>query len=75
MGKSLIITFKNTASAMGMERLSKEGELSGKLIAIPEELDAGCGLSRQGEVGEREKIIKAMEENDIAYDGIYEMEI
>ena len=39
-----IITFKTTTAAMAMEDHCKERKLPGRIIPLPKEISAGCGL-------------------------------
>ena len=41
----LIITFSATADAMAMEKYCMEHQFPGRLIPIPREIHAGCGLA------------------------------
>lgn len=41
----LVITFKNTVDAMRMEEKAKEAGISGRLIPVPPQISAGCGLA------------------------------
>ncbi len=41
----LILTFYTTADAIAFEEYAKEKKLSGRLIPIPRELSAGCGMA------------------------------
>ena len=41
----LIITFHTTTAAMAMESLCTEKGLPGRLIPVPREITAGCGMS------------------------------
>ena len=41
----LIITFSATADAMALEKYCLEHRLPGRLIPIPREIHAGCGLA------------------------------
>lgn len=40
-----ILTFHTTSAAMAMELYCKEHDISGRLIPVPRELSAGCGLA------------------------------
>ena len=40
-----ILTFHTTSAAMAMELYCKEHGISGRLIPVPRELSAGCGLA------------------------------
>lgn len=41
----LILTFFTTADAIAFEQYAKATKLSGRLIPIPRELSAGCGMA------------------------------
>lgn len=41
----LILSFFTTADAIAFEQYAKETKLSGRLIPIPRELSAGCGMA------------------------------
>ena len=42
---TLIITFATTTQAMAMEKFCMENGLPGRIIPVPREITAGCGLS------------------------------
>ena len=41
----LVITFHTTAAAMAMEKFCKEENVPGRLIPVPRELTADCGMA------------------------------
>ena len=43
--KYILITFKETADALYMERVCREDGMEGRIIPLPKSIDAGCGLS------------------------------
>ena len=42
---TLIITFHTTADAIALEKACKEAGRPGRMIPVPRELSAGCGLA------------------------------
>lgn len=40
-----VVTFSTTTAAMKMEKTARESEFSGRLIPIPSEISAQCGLA------------------------------
>ena len=42
---TLISTFATTTQAMAMEKFCAENGLPGRIIPVPREITAGCGLS------------------------------
>ena len=51
----LVITFSETADAMAAEKLFRELAFPGRIIPIPRQLSAGCGLSWRTETDRREQ--------------------
>ena len=71
----LIITFHTTAAAIAMERLCRDKGLPGRLIPVPRELTADCGMAwRAGE--EHKPALEAMvEQEKLEAAGFYEVMI
>ena len=69
----IVITFDTTTDAMMMELFAKENKLSGKLIPLPNEISAGCGLAFKIETEDLEKVTKTLEENSISYEKIHKL--
>ena len=44
----LLITFHTTAGAMAMEKRCRAAGLAGRLIPVPREITADCGLAWRG---------------------------
>ncbi|MFR3422726.1 MAG: DUF3343 domain-containing protein [Lachnospiraceae bacterium] len=53
--KQLVITFSTTTAAMAMEKRAQEMGIFGRLIPLPSEISAGCGLSWKTKPEEKEK--------------------
>lgn len=60
--ESLILTFPTTAAAMQWEKYCIAHAVPGRLIPVPREITAGCGLSWKTEPGEEENLRKLVEE-------------
>ena len=43
--RKLVITFHTTAEAIAMETLCRQQDIPGRLIPVPRQISAGCGLS------------------------------
>ncbi len=68
----LIVTFHTTADAMAMEKCCKEHRVFGRLIPVPREISAGCGLAWCTELEEREKVQETMKKVGIEEEDIHE---
>lgn len=73
--KKLVITFSMQDDVMAFNRYCKENNLPGKVIHIPMNLTAGCGLSFETDLEYKNQIEKIFNENKLFYEGIYEVEI
>lgn len=71
----VVITFETTTNAMAMEKACKEKGQDGRLIPVPRQITAGCGLAWSAEPKAREPLLEFMEENNLKYDRVYEIEI
>lgn len=56
----LVITFSETTDAMGAERLFAKLSFPGRIIPIPRQLSAGCGLAFRTETGMEERAQEAL---------------
>lgn len=66
-----VVTFSTTTAAMKMEKTAKESGFPGRLIPIPSEISAECGLAwKCVDQSENEAEI-FLQEKELAWDGIY----
>lgn len=56
----LVITFHTTAEAMAAERFCKEQGMPGRLIPVPRQISAGCGLAWSAPVKDSGYLIEQM---------------
>ena len=73
--KQLVITFSTTTAAMAMEKRAQEMGISGRLIPLPSEISAGCGLSWKTKPEEKEKMLVFLEEEKLKWEARYELEL
>ena len=57
---ALVLAFASTAQAMATEKYCAEHQLPGRLIPVPKEITAGCGLAWKAEVEQEELLTKAL---------------
>ena len=72
---ALVISFAATADAMAVERYCGETGLPGRLIPIPREITAGCGLAWKTLPEERERFARALEETGIRWEEMRVLEL
>lgn len=73
--KQLVITFSTTTAAMAMEKRAQQMRIFGRLIPLPSEISAGCGLSWKTKPEEKEKILVFLEEEKLKWEAMYELEL
>lgn len=64
--RRLVITFHTTAEAMAAERTCREQGIGGRLIPVPRQLSAGCGLAWSAPVEETERLKAKIKAGQIA---------
>ena len=72
---SLVISFKKTTDAMAFEEHCIKNGISGRLIPLPKEISAGCGLAWKCEVSQEDEMKKVMADLKIECDKMSEIVI
>ena len=72
---TLVVTFDATVQAMAAEKYCLANGVPGRLIPVPREITAGCGLAWKAEVGQEEAVTAALQEAGIAYSGVHRVVI
>ena len=70
--RKLVVTFHTTADAMAMEKTCRELEVPGRLIPVPREISAGCGLAWCAPLTEREHLAAVMADHGIEQEDLHE---
>ena len=71
---ALIITFATTTQAMAMEKFCAQQNLPGRLIPVPREITAGCGLSWKALPEEQELLIRALDQAGMKWEACHILE-
>ena len=72
---TLIITFATTTQAMAMESFCTRENLPGRLIPVPREITAGCGMAWSAPPEARPQLEAFVKEQSITTAGWYELEL
>lgn len=67
----LVITFHTTTEAMAMERLCKDLGAPGRLIPVPRQISAGCGLAWCADTQYEDELTQRMAAGGIRPQGIH----
>ena len=68
-----VVTFATTSDAMAMEAAAREHGIPGRIIPVPTEIDAGCGLAWCAEASERAQLEEQIEQFGLAHEGLFEV--
>ena len=72
---TLIVTFATTTQAMAVEKFCLENALPGRIIPVPREITAGCGLSWKAAPEDREQLAAALEKGGLGWEEMHIIEI
>lgn len=71
----LVVTFRNTISAITMEKICRELDLPGKLIPVPRSISASCGMAWLAPEDARQILEEAVSDKSLAIEGWYHVMI
>ena len=72
---ALIVTFDTATAAMAMEAFCAARHLPGRLIPLPREIAAGCGLAWKASPEEEETLSLAWKGAGLRWSAIHHIEI
>ena len=72
---ALVVTFAATTDAMAMEKYCQERQMPGRLIPIPREIHAGCGLAWKTTPEEKEHFTQALADAGIRWEAMEVLEL
>ena len=72
---TLIITFATTTQAMAMEKFCHAQGLPGRLIPVPREITAGCGLSWKALPEEKDILLQALSQEGLVWQQCHFIEV
>lgn len=68
---ALVISFANVTEALAVERYCQAAGLPGRIIPIPREITAGCGLAWKAAPEDRDALSAALERENLTFAGVY----
>ena len=72
---ALIITFATTAAAMEAESFCLSRQLPGRIIPVPREITAGCGLAWKAPVEAEEQITAELKKAGLLWSAMRVLEV
>lgn len=68
----VVYTFPSTVQALRMEQCCKQEELDGRLIPVPTQISAGCGMAWAALPEARVSLEEMISREAIEVEGVYE---
>lgn len=68
-----VVTFATTSDAMAMEATACAHGIPGRIIPVPSDIDAGCGLAWCVDAIERNALVYALKTHALSHEGIFEV--
>lgn len=69
----VIITFSSTSESLKMEKICRKNGIKGRLIPVPREISAGCGMAWSSEIDLKDELLKIIDNNNIKIEKMYEL--
>lgn len=69
----IVLSFNTTTQAMAAEKYLKENDLPGRLIPVPREITAGCGLAWKAPLEDKDLVLNAMTEAGLVWEAATEL--
>ncbi len=64
-----VVTFATTHEAMVFEELAKAAAMPGRLIPVPPQITAGCGMAWAADAERQEELLRWLDSADVRYQG------
>lgn len=72
---AIVLSFSRTTDAMAVEKYCTEKKLPGRLIPIPREITAGCGLAWKAAPEDEEILVSGLSKAGLEWSGLYHLEL
>ena len=72
---ALILSFAKTTDAMAVEKFCMTNNLPGRLIPVPRQITAGCGLSWRANPEDEDILTAELSKAGLAWSGLYRLEL
>ena len=69
--EKVIVTFPTTTQAMKMEKAARACGAPGRLLPVPREISAGCGMAWSAEAEAKEALKRLISDAGIEAEGIF----
>ena len=71
----LVVSFHTTTDDVAMRALGKSAGLRGRMIPVPRQISAGCGLAWSEPADNADALYRAIESHTLEYEAITPLEL
>lgn len=68
-----LVAFHTTTEALALEEAAHQAGVIGRLIPVPTQITAGCGLAWKMPITVRADMEQLLRQNHLSYDAVYEL--
>lgn len=65
-----VVTFDSTADAMAVQAASADGSVPGRMIPVPSEISAGCGLAWSTPANQQQELEQVLQTKNLSWSAI-----
>lgn len=69
----IVFTFESTTQAMKVEKTAKKLNAPGRIIPVPTQISAGCGLAYSALIEHKDNLMALFQEHDLNFQSTYEI--
>ena len=69
----VVLGFASLDDAMALEDCARTHRIPGRIIPLPSEIAAGCGLAWMASLADRETLVESLKLYNLTYEGIFEV--
>ena len=69
----LIVTFATTTQALALETAASEDGIPGRIIPLPQQISAGCGLAWKCETAVKDALVGWLTGRGLRWESMYEL--
>ena len=70
-----VVTFASTSDALAMEAAARVFNIPGRVIPVPSEISAGCGMAWCVDEAQEDELLLQLKHHEIVYEGIFEVKM
>ncbi len=71
----VVVAFDTISDVMAVEEAAKEHGIPGRIIPVPTQVDAGCGMAWAAPFEKHDEVVAALQEHSLAFSSVHEVDL